>query len=67
MGVGISILLVTVGAVLTWGFDGGVEYAAVGLVLLFAGCAGLLLSVAVWARSPWRRTDVVEPEDRRMA
>jgi Domain of unknown function (DUF6458) len=67
MGVGISLLLIAAGAILTWAVDAtvsGINIHAVGVILLIIGIVGLVLSIVFW--SSWggvgngRRTTVVE-------
>jgi hypothetical protein len=68
MGIGVSLLLIAVGAILIWAVDvsiSGVDLVAVGWILLAVGAIGALLSLVFW--SSWggfgRRETVVE--DRR--
>ena len=68
MGIGVSLLLIAVGAILIWAVDvtvSGVDLMAVGWILLVVGAVGCLLSLIFW--SSWggfgRRDTVVE--DRR--
>lgn len=52
MGIGLSILLVAVGAVLTWAVSAevsGVDLTAVGVILMIVGGLGLLLSLVFWS------------------
>ena len=65
MGVAVSILLIAVGAVLTWGVTAdaeGLDVNAIGVILLIVGILGLVLSMIFW--SSWggfhRRTAYVE-------
>lgn len=56
MGLGASIVLVAVGAVLLWAVDAsvaGVELDTVGFILLVVGIAGALLWLVLW--STWGR------------
>lgn len=76
MGISLSILLVAVGAVLTWAVNAevsGVDITAVGVILMIVGIVGLLLSLVFW--SSWggfardgggggQNTTVVERGDR---
>jgi hypothetical protein len=76
MGISLSILLVAVGAVLTWAVSAevsGIDINAVGVILMVVGGIGLLLSLAFW--SSWggfgaardgggQNTTVVERGDR---
>jgi hypothetical protein len=65
MGIAVSILLIAVGAVLTWGVTAeaeGLNINAIGVILLIVGLLGLVLSMIFW--SSWggfhRRTSYVE-------
>ena len=71
MGLGVSLFLIAVGAILTWAVNAtvsGIDVTAVGVILLVVGAAGLLLSLLFW--SSWggpgyvgerrRRTTYVE-------
>lgn len=52
MGVGVSLLLIAAGAILTWAVTAtvsGVDIATVGVVLLVVGIIGLLLSLIFWS------------------
>ena len=63
MGIGISILLLAVGAVMTWAVNvdaSGFDVNTVGVILMVVGAIGLLWSLAVSSAMPWRRDDVVE-------
>ena len=74
MGIGVSIFLIAVGAILTWAVNvttQGIDINTVGVILMIVGLAGLLLSLVFW--SSWggvggyrRETDVRDdPYDRR--
>ena len=73
MGISLSILLVAVGAVLTWAVSAevsGIDINAVGVILMIVGAIGLLVSLVFW--SSWggfgARTRRRRPEhDRRRA
>ncbi len=74
MGIGVSILLVAAGAILTWGVTAeaeGLDVNAIGVILLIVGILGLVLSMIFW--QSWggfrRRTEYVEggPVRRRAA
>ena len=74
MGIGVSILLIAAGAILTWGVTAeaeGLDVNAIGVILLIVGILGLVLSMIFW-RS-WggfrRRSEYVEggPVRRRSA
>ena len=69
MGLGVSLILMAVGAILTWAVDvtaSGVNVHAIGVILLIVGLVGGLLSMIFW--STWagpgyftrRRTTVVD-------
>ena len=61
MAIGLSILLIAIGAVLTWGvsFDvSGVSVNVVGIILMVVGAVGLLVSMIVFGSG--RRTVVRE-------
>lgn len=66
MGIAVSILLIAVGAILTWGVTAeaeGLDVNAIGVILLIVGLLGLILSMIFW--SSWggfrRRTIVDRP------
>jgi hypothetical protein len=68
VGIGVSLVLIAVGAVLTWAVNAtvsGVDINAVGVILMVVGAVGLLLSMMFW--SSWggpamtrRRTTYVD-------
>lgn len=67
MGLGVSLLLIAVGAILVWGLQSdvaGISEDAIGVILMIVGGAGLILSLMFW--SSWggvggrRRTTYVE-------
>jgi hypothetical protein len=69
MGLGVSIFLIAVGAILTWAVNAsvsGLELNTIGVILMVVGILGLLLSLIFW--SSWggvggtsrRRTTYVE-------
>ena len=70
MGVGVSIFLIAVGAILTWAVTietQGIDLDVVGVILMVVGILGLLLSLIFW--SSWggfggTRRDTVIREDR---
>ena len=52
MGLGVSLFLIAVGAILTWAVNAtvsGIDVTAVGVILLVVGVAGLLLSLLFWS------------------
>jgi hypothetical protein len=63
MGIGAGIFLVAVGAILTFAVDwtaNGVNIHTVGIILMIAGVAGIILDVALFApRRRSRSTTVV--------
>jgi hypothetical protein len=67
MGLGVSIFLIAVGAILTWAVNAsvsGLELDTIGVILMVVGALGLVLSMIFW--SSWggfggaRRTTYVE-------
>jgi hypothetical protein len=66
MGIGVSLILIAVGAILTWAVNAtvsGLDINTVGVILMIVGVIGLVLSVMFW--SSWggaagtRRTTTV--------
>ena len=52
MGTGVSLILIAVGAVLTWAVNvtiSGFNVHTVGIILLVVGVVGLLLSLVFWS------------------
>ena len=52
MGLGVSLLLIAVGAILVWGLQSdvaGISEDAIGVILMIVGAAGLLLSLMFWS------------------
>lgn len=68
MGIGISIFLIAVGAILTFALDittKGVDLDTVGIILMVVGAVGLLATLTIFGSwGAGRRSDVVV-EDRR--
>jgi hypothetical protein len=65
MGISVSILLIAVGAILTWGVTAdaeGLDVNAIGVILMIVGILGLVISMLFW--SSWggfrRRAAYVE-------
>jgi hypothetical protein len=68
MGIGVSLVLIAVGAILTWAVNAsvsGLELNTIGVILMVVGALGLLLSLMFW--SSWggfggarRRTTYVD-------
>ena len=52
MGLGVSLILIAVGAILTWAVDAhvsGLNVNAVGVILMIVGLIGFVLSLAFWS------------------
>jgi Domain of unknown function (DUF6458) len=52
MGIGVSLILIAVGAVLTWAVEtsvSGLDINAVGVILMIVGFAGLVISLVFWS------------------
>ena len=52
MGIGVSILLIAVGAILTWAVNAsvsGLELTTIGWILMIVGALGLVLSMIFWS------------------
>ena len=68
MGLGVSIFLIAVGAILTWAVNAsvsGLELQTIGVILMVVGALGLVLSMIFWSSwggfgSTSRRTTYVE-------
>ena len=69
MGIGVSLVLIAVGAILTWAVNAtvsGLNINTVGIILMIVGGVGLALSLVFW--SSWggfgggttRRTTIVD-------
>jgi hypothetical protein len=68
MGIGVSLILIAVGAILTWAVNAtvsGLDINTVGVILMVVGVVGLVLSLMFW--SSWggvggtaRRRTVIE-------
>ena len=65
MGIGASVALLALGAILTWAIDvdstSAVSIDTVGIILMIAGALGLVVSLAVFG--PRRRGTVVTDRD----
>lgn len=61
MGIGASLFLVAVGAILAFAVEAevsGIELETVGMILLVVGIVGLLLSMLFWSSfAPFRRSE----------
>lgn len=52
MGISLSILLIAIGAILTWAVSAqvsGVDITAVGVILMVVGSVGLVVSLVFWS------------------
>jgi hypothetical protein len=52
MGIGVSLILIAAGAILTWAVNAtvsGVDINTVGVILMVVGAIGLLLSLMFWS------------------
>jgi hypothetical protein len=52
MGIGVSLILIAVGAILTWAVEAtasGIDINAVGVILMIVGGVGLLISLVFWS------------------
>ena len=68
MGIGVSLILIAAGAILTWAVTAtvsGVDINTIGVILMVIGIAGLIISLMFW--STWggfggarRRTTYVD-------
>lgn len=68
MGIGVSIFLLAVGAILTFAVNAevaGLDVSMVGVILMIAGGIGLLMTLLVWGpRERVARDRVIETEVR---
>jgi Flp pilus assembly protein protease CpaA len=70
MGIGFSLFLLAVGAILAFAVDAqvsGIEIQTVGVILMVIGALGLILSFLIWGprrREPMGGGDVVYEERR---
>jgi uncharacterized YccA/Bax inhibitor family protein len=52
MGIGVSLLLIAVGAILTWAVNAevsGIDLQTVGIILMVVGAVGGLISLIFWS------------------
>lgn len=52
MGIGVSLILIAAGAILTWAVNvsvSGVDLTAIGVILMVVGAIGFLVSLAFWS------------------
>ncbi len=67
MGIGVSIFLLAVGAVLTFAVEAsvsGLDISVVGIILMISGAIGLLLTMLVFGRRDSGGTDTVVTRER---
>lgn len=71
MGIGVSLILIAVGAILTWAVTAtvsGVDLNTVGVILMVVGAAGALISLVFWSSwggfGGYSRDTVVRDRDR---
>ena len=67
MGIGVSVFLFAVGAILTFAVNAsvsGIDLATVGVILMIAGALGVLVDLIIFA--PRRRTVVDAPTTTRV-
>jgi hypothetical protein len=61
VGIGVSVFLMAVGAVMTFALEAtaeGIDLDTVGIILMIAGAVGLLLSLLFWRdAAPWTARD----------
>ena len=68
MGIGVSVFLMAVGAIMTFALEAsadGIDLDTVGIILMVVGALGLLLSLLFWRdAAPWatRERTVVREE-----
>ena len=69
MGIGVSLLLIAVGAILTWAVStdaSGVDLQTVGIILMVVGAIGALISLLFWSSwggfGAYRRGTVVRDD-----
>ena len=71
MGIGVSLLLIAIGAILTWAVSAdvsGVDLNTVGIILMVVGAAGALISLVFWSSwggfGGYTRDTVIRDRDR---
>ena len=65
MGIGVSVVLIAVGAILTFAIDAevaGINIDVIGIILMIAGALGLLWTLLIWG--PRQRNSTVVEERR---
>jgi hypothetical protein len=63
MGIGVSIFLIAVGAILAFALNvdvSGIELDVVGYILMIVGLVGLIMTAFIWGPRNRTRGDVVE-------
>ena len=63
MGIGVSIFLIALGAILAFAVNyslSGVDIAVVGWILMIVGVIGLIMTAFIWGPRNRARSDVVE-------
>ncbi len=63
MGIGVSIFLIAVGAILAFAVNtsvSGLDIAVVGYILMIVGVIGLIMTAFIWGPRRSGRSDVVE-------
>jgi Trk-type K+ transport system membrane component len=69
MGIGVSIFLIALGAILTFATNfrvSGVDLHMVGIILMIVGAIGLVVYLVVWAPRRRRDAGTVVDEQRRV-
>lgn len=66
MGIGASLFLLAVGAILEWGVTvrnpSGFNINTIGTILMIVGAIGLVASLLFWRSGPWSRRGAVVEE-----
>ena len=68
MGIGASVFLIAVGAILAFALDyevSGVDIAAIGWILMGVGALGIVVTLVIWAPRRTRRAPSRRPDDNR--
>jgi uncharacterized YccA/Bax inhibitor family protein len=68
MGIGVSLILIAVGAILTWAVNAsvsGLDINTIGVILMIVGAIGLLATLTIFGGWGNRRGGDVVVEDRR--
>ena len=65
MGIGVSIFLIAVGAILAFAVDvqnsSGIDLDTIGVILMIVGAIGLIITMFVWGPRE-RRSEIVEDD-----